>query len=170
MGQRLRARLNEDTIERLRRFGERAGLAFQIVDDVLDMTEDSAQLGKTAGKDTASDKATWPAVFGIERSQAGRAAADRGCVCRAGAAGRGGGWAEGRGAVSGRTEELSLLFRSQFAAKDEGLYRALSTTRRTMLLSAASVEMRSLISYSIFPHGAYYTSSMGMVSEQDDRH
>ena len=60
---------SEDTIERLRRFGERAGLAFQIVDDVLDMTEDSAQLGKTAGKDTASDKATWPAVYGIERSQ-----------------------------------------------------------------------------------------------------
>jgi geranylgeranyl diphosphate synthase type II len=60
---------SEDTIERLRRFGERAGLAFQIVDDVLDMTEDSAQLGKTAGKDTASDKATWPAVFGIERSR-----------------------------------------------------------------------------------------------------
>jgi geranylgeranyl diphosphate synthase, type II len=63
------AYISEDTIERLRRFGERAGLAFQIVDDVLDMTEDSAQLGKTAGKDTASDKATWPAVFGIERSQ-----------------------------------------------------------------------------------------------------
>jgi geranylgeranyl diphosphate synthase type II len=61
---------SEDTIGRLRRFGERAGLAFQIVDDVLDMTEDSAQLGKTAGKDTASDKATWPAVYGIERSQA----------------------------------------------------------------------------------------------------
>ena len=60
---------SEDTIGRLRRFGERAGLAFQIVDDVLDMTEDSAQLGKTAGKDTASDKATWPAVYGIERSQ-----------------------------------------------------------------------------------------------------
>jgi len=60
---------SEDTIGRLRRFGERAGLAFQIVDDVLDMTEDSAQLGKTAGKDTASDKATWPAVFGIERSR-----------------------------------------------------------------------------------------------------
>jgi geranylgeranyl diphosphate synthase type II len=60
---------SEDTIGRLRRFGERAGLAFQIVDDVLDMTEDSAQLGKTAGKDTASDKATWPAVYGIERSR-----------------------------------------------------------------------------------------------------
>ncbi len=57
-----------DTIARLRTFGEKAGLAFQIVDDVLDMTQDSAQLGKTAGKDTASDKATWPAVFGIDQS------------------------------------------------------------------------------------------------------
>jgi geranylgeranyl diphosphate synthase type II len=52
----------------LRSFGQKAGLAFQIVDDVLDMTQNSEQLGKTAGKDTASDKATWPAVFGIERS------------------------------------------------------------------------------------------------------
>jgi geranylgeranyl diphosphate synthase type II len=57
-----------DTIARLRTFGEKAGLAFQIVDDVLDVTQDSAQLGKTAGKDTASDKATWPAIFGIEQS------------------------------------------------------------------------------------------------------
>lgn len=58
----------EDTIARLRTFGEKAGLAFQIVDDVLDMTQSSEELGKTAGKDTASIKATWPAVFGIERS------------------------------------------------------------------------------------------------------
>ncbi|WP_263383951.1 polyprenyl synthetase family protein [Granulicella arctica] len=57
-----------DTISRLRIFGEKAGLAFQIVDDVLDMTQDSAQLGKTAGKDAASIKATWPAVFGIDQS------------------------------------------------------------------------------------------------------
>jgi geranylgeranyl diphosphate synthase type II len=57
-----------DTIARLRTFGEKAGLAFQIVDDILDMTQDSTQLGKTAGKDTAAVKATWPAVFGIERS------------------------------------------------------------------------------------------------------
>lgn len=57
-----------DTIARLRGFGEKAGLAFQIVDDVLDMTMDSAQLGKTAGKDTATVKATWPAVYGVERS------------------------------------------------------------------------------------------------------
>lgn len=59
----------KEVIVRLRRFGENAGLAFQIIDDVLDMTQTSAQLGKTAGKDTASDKATWPAVFGIERSR-----------------------------------------------------------------------------------------------------
>jgi len=59
---------SEDAVARLAIFGEKAGLAFQIVDDVLDMTQDSAQLGKTAGKDTASDKATWPAVFGIDQS------------------------------------------------------------------------------------------------------
>ncbi len=58
-----------DEIENLRRFGQRAGLAFQIVDDILDMTQSSEELGKTAGKDTASDKATWPAVFGIEASR-----------------------------------------------------------------------------------------------------
>lgn len=60
--------ISSDVITRLRTFGEKAGLAFQIIDDVLDMTQDSAQLGKTAGKDTASIKATWPAVYGIERS------------------------------------------------------------------------------------------------------
>ena len=57
-----------DTIARLRTFGKKAGLAFQIVDDVLDMTQSSAELGKTAGKDTATTKATWPAVYGIDRS------------------------------------------------------------------------------------------------------
>jgi geranylgeranyl diphosphate synthase, type II len=59
---------NRDDIERLREFGRKAGLAFQIMDDVLDMTQDSSQLGKTAGKDVASEKATWPAVYGIEQS------------------------------------------------------------------------------------------------------
>lgn len=58
-----------DAIARLRTFGENAGLAFQIVDDILDVTQSSEQLGKTAGKDTATDKATWPAVFGIEQSK-----------------------------------------------------------------------------------------------------
>ncbi len=58
-----------EDVARLDTFGRKAGLAFQIVDDVLDMTVDSAQLGKTAGKDQATEKATWPAVFGIEQSQ-----------------------------------------------------------------------------------------------------
>jgi len=56
-------------LKAIRTFGEKAGLAFQIVDDILDMTQTSAELGKTAGKDTASDKATWPAVYGIEQSK-----------------------------------------------------------------------------------------------------
>jgi geranylgeranyl diphosphate synthase type II len=46
-------------------FGSKLGFAFQIVDDVLDITGNSASLGKTAGKDVASNKATWPAVRGI---------------------------------------------------------------------------------------------------------
>jgi geranylgeranyl diphosphate synthase, type II len=58
-----------EDVRRLTAFGAKAGLAFQIVDDVLDMTQDSEHLGKTAGKDVASDKATWPAVFGIEASR-----------------------------------------------------------------------------------------------------
>jgi geranylgeranyl diphosphate synthase type II len=58
-----------DDVARLDTFGRKAGLAFQIVDDVLDMTVDSAHLGKTAGKDLATEKATWPAVYGLEQSQ-----------------------------------------------------------------------------------------------------
>ena len=57
-----------DQIERLRSFGQGIGLAFQIVDDVLDVTQTSEQLGKTAGKDTAAEKTTYPALFGIEES------------------------------------------------------------------------------------------------------
>ena len=58
----------EDQIGRLRGFGQGIGLAFQIVDDVLDVTQTSEQLGKTAGKDAAAEKATYPALFGIEES------------------------------------------------------------------------------------------------------
>jgi geranylgeranyl diphosphate synthase type II len=57
-----------DTVEKLRTFGKSIGLAFQIVDDVLDVTQTSEQLGKTAGKDTAAEKATYPALFGIDES------------------------------------------------------------------------------------------------------
>lgn len=58
-----------EDVARLTKFGCKAGLAFQIIDDILDVTVDSAQLGKTAGKDLATEKATWPAVFGLEQSQ-----------------------------------------------------------------------------------------------------
>ena len=59
-------------VAHLRAFGMGIGLAFQIVDDVLDVTQTSEQLGKTAGKDTASEKATYPALFGIDASVAKR--------------------------------------------------------------------------------------------------
>ena len=59
----------KEDVDRLTEFGRKAGLAFQIVDDILDVTQNSEQLGKTAGKDLASDKATWPAVFGIDASR-----------------------------------------------------------------------------------------------------
>ena len=55
-------------VEQLRTFGMSIGLAFQIVDDVLDITQTSEQLGKTAGKDTAAEKVTYPALFGIDES------------------------------------------------------------------------------------------------------
>jgi geranylgeranyl diphosphate synthase type II len=54
--------------DRLRIYGHSIGLAFQIVDDVLDVTQTSEQLGKTAGKDTAAEKTTYPALFGVEES------------------------------------------------------------------------------------------------------
>ena len=60
---------SKDHVEKLRIFGQSIGLAFQIVDDVLDVTQTSEQLGKTAGKDTAAEKATYPALFGIEESR-----------------------------------------------------------------------------------------------------
>jgi geranylgeranyl diphosphate synthase, type II len=59
---------NTDDIERLRVYGQSIGLAFQIVDDVLDVTQTSEQLGKTAGKDTAAEKTTYVALFGVEES------------------------------------------------------------------------------------------------------
>ncbi|PUE48153.1 polyprenyl synthetase [Limnohabitans sp. 2KL-1] len=54
----------------LQRFGEALGLAFQVVDDVLDVTADSATLGKTAGKDEAADKPTYVALMGLEGAKA----------------------------------------------------------------------------------------------------
>jgi len=50
-------------------FGYHVGLAFQVIDDILDVTQTSEQLGKTAGKDTAAQKATYPAIVGLEKSR-----------------------------------------------------------------------------------------------------
>ncbi|GGH16563.1 polyprenyl synthetase family protein [Silvibacterium dinghuense] len=58
-----------EDVARLTEFGRKGGLAFQIIDDILDVTQNSEQLGKTAGKDLTSVKATWPAVFGLEESR-----------------------------------------------------------------------------------------------------
>jgi len=59
---------NEDA-ERLRRFGEHIGWAFQVVDDILDVEESSAALGKTARKDEAQKKATYPALYGVAKAR-----------------------------------------------------------------------------------------------------
>ena len=64
----LYAQAGEEAIAKLRSFGKNIGLAFQIVDDVLDVTQTSEQLGKTAGKDLAAEKVTYPSLFGIEES------------------------------------------------------------------------------------------------------
>jgi geranylgeranyl diphosphate synthase type II len=58
-----------DQLDALTRFGEHIGLAFQIVDDVLDVEQPSEALGKTAGKDAKQQKITFPAVYGIARSR-----------------------------------------------------------------------------------------------------
>jgi geranylgeranyl diphosphate synthase type II len=61
---------SEEQIDKLRGYGERIGLAFQIADDILDVTSTSEQLGKTPGKDQAANKATYPAIHGIDASNA----------------------------------------------------------------------------------------------------
>jgi len=61
---------HEAKLAALTDFGEHIGLAFQIVDDVLDVEQSSEELGKTAGKDAQQQKITFPAVYGLERSRA----------------------------------------------------------------------------------------------------
>lgn len=56
-------------VQRVREFGRAAGLAFQIADDILDVTQTSEQLGKTAGKDLSAEKATYPALYGLEKAE-----------------------------------------------------------------------------------------------------
>jgi farnesyl diphosphate synthase len=53
----------------LERYGQAIGLAFQVVDDILDVTADSVTLGKTAGKDVANDKPTYVSLLGLARAQ-----------------------------------------------------------------------------------------------------
>jgi geranylgeranyl diphosphate synthase type II len=65
----LAAGARNSELEMLTRYGRRIGLAFQIVDDILDITTSSQELGKTAGKDEKVKKATYPALYGIETSR-----------------------------------------------------------------------------------------------------
>jgi geranylgeranyl diphosphate synthase type II len=60
---------NSEEVQRVREFGLAAGLAFQIADDILDVTQTSEQLGKTAGKDLAAEKVTYPALFGLAKAE-----------------------------------------------------------------------------------------------------
>ena len=60
---------SDDQLSALSSYGEHVGLAFQIVDDVLDVEQSSEALGKTAGKDAQQHKITFPAVYGLERSR-----------------------------------------------------------------------------------------------------
>jgi geranylgeranyl diphosphate synthase, type II len=57
-------------ITKLSRYAQNIGLAFQIVDDILDITATDEQLGKTAGKDLVAQKATYPSIWGLEKSRA----------------------------------------------------------------------------------------------------
>jgi geranylgeranyl diphosphate synthase type II len=60
---------DQQQLDAISRFGEHVGLAFQIVDDILDVEESSEALGKTAGKDAQQHKITFPAVYGLEESR-----------------------------------------------------------------------------------------------------
>jgi geranylgeranyl diphosphate synthase, type II len=65
----LLANASDDELAALRRYGDATGHLFQIVDDLLDIEESAATLGKTAGKDLAQGKLTYPALFGIEATR-----------------------------------------------------------------------------------------------------
>ena len=63
------ANATPEQLAALRDFGMATGLAFQIIDDILDVTQTSEKLGKSAGKDLASEKSTYPALIGLEASR-----------------------------------------------------------------------------------------------------
>ena len=64
------ANATSEQLEALTTFGYNLGLAFQVIDDILDVTADTATLGKTAGKDEAVNKSTYPAILGLQESKA----------------------------------------------------------------------------------------------------
>ena len=63
------ANANPEKLQALTDFGYNLGLAFQVIDDILDVTQTTEQLGKTAGKDEAVNKSTYPAILGLEKSR-----------------------------------------------------------------------------------------------------
>jgi len=91
------ARASAGQLAALTRYGQHVGLAFQIVDDLLDVEQPSEQLGKTAGKDAQQGKITFPAVYGLAESR--RRAEEE--AARAGAA------LEGFGERAARLRELA---------------------------------------------------------------
>ena len=60
---------SSNQLDALTRFGRALGLAFQVIDDILDVTQTSEKLGKTAGKDIAAEKATYPSILGLDASR-----------------------------------------------------------------------------------------------------
>ncbi|KAJ7544426.1 hypothetical protein O6H91_09G079000 [Diphasiastrum complanatum] len=60
---------SDEEVEKLRGYARSVGLLFQVVDDILDVTKSSKELGKTAGKDLVTDKATYPKLLGMEKSK-----------------------------------------------------------------------------------------------------
>lgn len=63
------ANCSAEQLKALTDFGYHVGLAFQVIDDILDVTQTSEKLGKTAGKDTKAQKATYPSIVGLEKSR-----------------------------------------------------------------------------------------------------
>ncbi|MCT7953646.1 geranylgeranyl diphosphate synthase CrtE [Laspinema palackyanum] len=59
---------SDEDVQRLSRYAQNIGLAFQIIDDILDITKTQEELGKTAGKDLQAQKATYPSIWGLEES------------------------------------------------------------------------------------------------------